>query len=334
MIQAINWNKKNDEFTQVFFEQNQKQYWRETAFSTARDVLDYKALSPAEQKTFNRVFGGLTFLDSNQGAEGMPLIGLHIEDGQQKAVLSWMGMMEHVHAKSYSYIFTSLLSKGEIDGIFKWTEENPYLQQKGELINEHYRNIFKPEVTTLELYKALVASVALENIQFYSGFFYALYLGGQGKMRASSEIITMILKDESIHGLFIGMLAQVEYMNLSEEERIEADAFRKELFEQVYTVEKLYTADLYDEIGLTEEVITFLEYNINKACDNLAVERMFEERDINPIVEAGLKTTGGTHDFFSTKGKNYVVTNNIQPVTDEDFYSLDEMVEDILAYIS
>lgn len=264
----------------------------------------------------------------------MPLISMHVEDGQQKAVLSWMGMMEHVHAKSYSYIFTSLLSKGEIDNIFTWAENNPLLQIKGELVNAHYRNIFKPDVTKLELYKALVASVSLENVQFYSGFFYALYLGGQGKMRASSEIITMILKDESIHGLFIGMLAQQTYLAMTDEEKAEGDLFRQDLLKQVYEIEKLYTADIYDEIGLTEQVITFLEYNINKACDNLAVERMFEERDINPIVEAGLKTTGGTHDFFSTKGKNYVVTNNIQPVTDEDFFSLDDLVDDILAYIS
>jgi len=48
MIQAINWNQNNDEYTKVFFEQNQQQYWRETAFSMSRDVLSYKELSADE----------------------------------------------------------------------------------------------------------------------------------------------------------------------------------------------------------------------------------------------------------------------------------------------
>lgn len=331
MIQAINWNKKNDSYTQIFFEQNQQQYWRETAFSMARDVLDYKKLTPEQKTAFNKVFAGLTFLDSNQGAEGMPLIGMHVEDGQKKAVLSWMGMMEHIHAKSYSYIFTSLLSKKDIDEVFHWAETNPLLQEKGELINQHYRAIFKPQVTPLELYKAMVASVALENIQFYSGFFYALYLGGTGVMRAASEIITMILKDESIHGQFVGILAQEQYLKLTPEERVEADAFREQLFRDVYDVEARYTRDIYDAIGFTDQVLVFIEYNMNKACDNLGVDRIFEARDINPIVEAGLKTTGGTHDFFSTKGKNYVVTQNIVEVSKEDFEF--NGLEDILDFI-
>lgn len=333
MIQAINWNQNNDEYTKVFFEQNQQQYWRETAFSMSRDVLSYKELSADEKQVFSQVFAGLTFLDSNQGAEGMPLISMHIKDGQKKAVLSWMGMMEHIHAKSYSYIFTSLLSKGEIDKIFKWSEENELLQRKGALVNQHYMNIFKPRVSDLDLYKALVASVSLENIQFYSGFFYALYLGGQGKMRASSEIITMILKDESIHGVFIGMLAQEVYARMSFEDRARANQFREDLFKEVYEVECAYTRDIYDRIGLTDQVITFVEYNINKACSNLGVNPMFEERQINPVVEAGLKTTGGTSDFFSTKGKNYVVTQNIQPITDADF-DFKQEIEDILDFIS
>lgn len=333
MIQAINWNQNNDEYTKVFFEQNQQQYWRETAFSMSRDVLDYKALTEREKEVFTQVFAGLTFLDSNQGAEGMPLISMHIEDGQQKAVLSWMGMMEHIHAKSYSYIFTSLLSKGEIDKTFKWAEQNPLLQIKGSLVNSHYQNIFKPVVTKLELYKALVASVSLENIQFYSGFFYALYLGGQGKMRASSEIITMILKDESIHGLFIGMLAQETFNRLTPEERIEAETFRQTLFQEVYEVECLYTRDIYSKLGLEDQVITFVEYNINKACSNLGVGPMFEERKINSVVEAGLKTTGGTSDFFSTKGKNYVVTQNIKPILDEDF-DFESQIKDILEFLT
>lgn len=342
MIQAINWNKPNDEYTSVFFEQNQNQYWRETEFSMNRDVQNYQEMSAEEIEIFKKVFIGLTFLDSNQAAEGMPLISMHIQNGDQKAVLSWMAFMEHVHAKSYSYIFTSLLSEKEIDDVFRSAEENVLLQEKGRLINGHYLNLFRPQVTELELYKALVASVALENIQFYSGFFFPLWLGGQGRMRASSEIITKIMQDESIHGQFVGMLAQESFHRLPQEQRAEALAFQQDLFQNVYDVESRYTDSIYgdhmvesneEQVLLAGLVKAFVRYNVNKACANIGVESMFDEEKIHPIVESGLKTTGSTHDFFSTKSKNYVMpTENIRDVVDKNF-ATDERAQRMLAFL-
>ena len=48
--------------------------------------------------------------------------------------------MESVHAKSYSSIFSTLNTKAEIEEIFEWTNTNPYLQRKAEIINEIYLN--------------------------------------------------------------------------------------------------------------------------------------------------------------------------------------------------
>ena len=50
---------------------------------------------------------------------------------------------------------------------------------------------------------ARVSSVFLETFLFYSGFYYPLYLAGQGKMTTSGEIIRKILLDESIHGVLL-----------------------------------------------------------------------------------------------------------------------------------
>lgn len=66
---------------------------------------------------------------------------------------------------------------------------------------------------------AMVASVFLESYLFYSGFFYPLYLAGQGKLTASGEIINLIIRDESIHGVFVGILAQQIFAELSADSR-------------------------------------------------------------------------------------------------------------------
>ncbi|PFP97746.1 ribonucleotide-diphosphate reductase subunit beta, partial [Bacillus cereus] len=84
-----------------------------------------------------------------------------------------------------------------------------------EHISHYYENITSKK----SLYLAMVASVFLESFLFYSGFFYPLYLAGQGRMVASGEIINLILRDESIHGVYISMLAQELYQELTPQEQ-------------------------------------------------------------------------------------------------------------------
>ena len=99
----------------------------------------------------------------------------------------------------------TLLSNDQIDELFNWIENEPTLQRKADLILAQYENTNDNE----SLYLSMVTSVFLESFLFYSGFFYPLYLAGQGKMVASGEIISLILRDESLHGKYIGLLAQV-----------------------------------------------------------------------------------------------------------------------------
>lgn len=65
----------------------------------------------------------------------------------------------------------------------------------------------------------MVASVYLESFLFYSGFYYPLYFYGQGKLMQSGEIINLILRDEAIHGVYVGLLAQEIYNKQTEEKK-------------------------------------------------------------------------------------------------------------------
>lgn len=201
---AVNWNRPDDDFTDTFWKQNIMQFWTDEEIPLSDDKMSWLTLNDAERDLYMKVLGGLTLLDTVQGGVGMPKI-LELVDGlQRKAVLGFMGMMEQIHAKSYSSIFTTLASTEEIDSIFQWIENNRFLQTKAETISQYYNNIHSRK----DLYLAMAASVLLESYLFYSGFFYPLYLAGQGKMTSSGEIINLILRDESIHGLYVGMLAQ------------------------------------------------------------------------------------------------------------------------------
>ncbi|MFT8321015.1 MAG: class 1b ribonucleoside-diphosphate reductase subunit beta [Bacillus sp. (in: firmicutes)] len=316
---AVNWNQHEDDFTQMFYTQNTRQFWLPEEISLSADKNTWGELSPEEQDTYKKVLGGLTLLDTEQGGEGMPLIGMHVEGLQRKGVLSFMGMMEQIHAKSYSTIFTTLATDEEIDEVFNWVHNHSQLQLKGKRISEYYQKLFKPEVTNYDLYMATVASVYLESFLFYSGFFYPLFLAGQGKLTASGEIINLIIRDESIHGVYVGLIAQELFAKLTPEEQEKAARERLDLLNILYENELEYTQDLYKQIGLVDEVNKFIRYNANKACMNLGIEPVFPSEPINPIVENGMKTDTKNHDFFSVKGNGYVKATKVEPLTDEDF---------------
>lgn len=319
-MKAVNWNKQDD-LTFMYWKQNIAQFWVDTEFKVSKDIKSWnEELSELERDTYKKVLAGLTGLDTQQGDIGMPLISLHTEDMRKQAVYSFMGMMEQVHAKSYSTIFTSLIPSQETDYLLDvWVLENKELQYKAKKIESYYLNLFKPEVTSYDLYMARVASVFLESYIFYSGFFYPLYLAGQGKVTTSGEIIRKILLDETIHGSFTGFDAQEIFRTLSEKEQKKAEEEMYSLLLDLYENELVYTKDLYEQVGLVDQVKDYIEYNANRALANLGYSGYFEHKEINPIIENAMNTTTKNHDFFSVKGDGYVVSMNIESLEDEDF---------------
>ncbi|MFD0713888.1 class 1b ribonucleoside-diphosphate reductase subunit beta [Paenibacillus sp. GCM10027626] len=312
---AVNWNRPDDEYSITFWNQNIMQFWTDDEIPLSDDKMSWLTLNDAERELYKKVLGGLTLLDTVQGGVGMPKILEHVEGLQRKAVLGFMGMMEQIHAKSYSSIFTTLAANEEIDAIFRWVESNRCLQVKAETIAQYYEGI----QTKKDLYLAMAASVLLESYLFYSGFFYPLYLAGQGKMTSSGEIIDLILRDESIHGLYVGVLAQELFAELEPDEQQEAEETFQGLFRFLHENEERYTEELYTEVGLTEEVKKYLRYNANKAFMNLGMEPPFPEQEINSIVFNGINTRTKQHDFFSKKGNGYIRTIHVEPLQDEDF---------------
>ncbi len=144
----------------------------------------------------------------------------------------------------------TLLSNLEIDELFEWIETEPTLQRKADLVLAQYENTTNQE----GLYLSMVTSVFLESFLFYSGFFYPLYLSGQGKMVASGEIISLILRDESLHGKYIGLLAQEIYDSF---DKIDKEILEEKMYSILYSLmenEIEYTNVIYKESGLEKRL--------------------------------------------------------------------------------
>lgn len=298
---AINWNKIEDMIDKLTWEKLVEQFWTDTRIPLSNDLGDWARLPKNEKEMLAKVLGGLTLLDTLQSQDGVESLKDSIRTQHEEAVYNNIQFMESMHAKSYSAIFSTLNSKAEIEDLFQWINTDALLQEKTETINDIYQN-------GTELQRK-VASVMLESFLFYSGFFAPLHYLGNNKLPNVAEIIKLILRDESVHGTYIGYKFQIGYNQLAEDEQEELKNWSYELLFRLYQNEVKYAEYLYDEIGWTERVKVFLRYNANKALQNLGFDPLFPDtaNDVDPVIMNGISTGTSNHDFFSQVGNGYLV---------------------------
>jgi len=300
---AINWNRLQDDKDLEIWNRLTVNFWLPEKMPLSNDIQSWSQLSEEEQRLTIRVFTGLTLLDTIQNTVGAPALMADAVTPHEEAVLTNIAFMEAVHARSYSSIFSTLCSTAEVDEAFRWSEENAQLQQKSRLILDEY------DATSNPLRKK-VASVFLESFLFYSGFYLPMHWSSRARLTNTADLIRLIIRDEAVHGYYIGYKFQRAMERLTEAERAELKDFAFALMFDLYEIETRYTATLYDPLGLTEDVKSFLHYNANKALQNLGFESLFPEElcKVNPAIMAALSPNADeNHDFFSGSGSSYVI---------------------------
>ena len=310
---AINWNRLQDDKDLEVWNRLTANFWLPEKVPLSNDVQSWGTLREDEQTLTIRVFTGLTLLDTIQNTVGAPSMMPDAQTPHEEAVLTNIAFMEAVHARSYSSIFSTLCSTKEVDEAFRWSEENPQLQAKSRLVLEEYDAAADPN-------RRKIASVFLESFLFYSGFYLPMYWSSRGKLTNTADLIRLIIRDEAVHGYYIGYKFQRALARLSEAERTAMKDFAFSLLLELYDVEAQYTELLYDRIGLTEDVKAFLHYNANKALQNLGYEALFPPAacEVNPAILSALAPDSENHDFFSGSGSSYVIGTAVA-TEDEDW---------------
>ena len=312
-VQAINWNRIEDEKDLEVWHRLVNNFWLPEKVPLSNDVQSWATLTPDEQLLTMRVFTGLTLLDTIQGTVGAVSLIPDAVTPHEEAVLTNIAFMESVHAKSYSSIFSTLASTQEIDDAFRWSTENQSLQKKAQIIVDYYEGD--------DPLKRKVASTLLESFLFYSGFYLPIYWSSKAKLTNTADLIRLIIRDEAVHGYYIGYKYQLAVAKETPERQEELKEYTLALLYDLYENEILYTQDLYDPVGLTEDVKKFLHYNANKALMNLGYDPMFpkEMTDVNPAILSALSPNADeNHDFFSGSGSSYVI-GKAEATEDEDW---------------
>lgn len=312
-MRAINWNRLPDPKDAQVWERLTGNFWLPEKVPLSNDSASWQTLTAQEQQTTVRVFTGLTLLDTTQATVGAVSMIADAVTPHEEAVLTNIAFMESVHAKSYSSIFSTLCSTRQIDDAFDWSERNPHLQRKAQIVVDYYRGD--------DALKRKAASVMLESFLFYSGFYLPMYWSSRGKLTNTADIIRLIIRDEAVHGFYIGYKCQCGLAELSESERSGHREYTYELLNALYTNEIDYAHDLYDGLGWTDDVLPYMRFNANRALANLGYEPMFGPSDcrVNPAVLSALDPGAGeNHDFFSGSGSSYVIGSH-QATEDADW---------------
>ena len=301
-IPAINWNKIEDEKDLEVWNRLTGNFWLPEKVPLSNDVSSWASLTPAEQQLTIRVFTGLTLLDTMQNFVGAISLLPDAITPHEEAVLTNIAFMEAVHARSYSSIFSTLCLTKDVDEAYRWSEDNAFLQKKATLVLDYYNGS--------DALKRKIASVFLESFLFYSGFYLPMYWSSRAKLTNTADLIRLIIRDEAVHGYYIGYKFQIGFNKLPQSKQNEIRDFTYTLLMELYDIETKYTEQLYDGVNLSEEVKVFLHYNANKALMNLGFEPLFPPDicKVNPAILSALSPNADeNHDFFSGSGSSYVI---------------------------
>ena len=307
--EPINWNRIEDPKDLEVWNRLINNFWIPEKIPLSNDIPSWNTLTDEEKLTTVRVFAGLTLLDTIQAKVGAISLIPDAITPHEAAVYSDISLMEALHAKSYSSIFSTLISTSEIDEAFRWSKENEHLQRKARIILSYYHGN-DPE-------KKKIASTLLESFLFYSGFFMPFWWASKAKLTNTADIIRLILRDEALtddHEL----LTPFGWVNISEvDENTTVAQYNKDdgTIEFVKPVKVSHHHE--DRTWLFESSDSKVRQSVSPH------HRMYVERDGNPVViEADNLTNSVLSDVSFRLSGTKVNSGNGFVFTD---YSADEV---------
>ncbi|HEY0827058.1 MAG TPA: ribonucleotide-diphosphate reductase subunit beta, partial [Bacilli bacterium] len=274
----IELNNVKYEWATKMYRNMMNNFWIPEEIPLAQDARDYKNLSDAERKSYDKILSFLIFLDSLQTAN-LPNINEYITAPEVNLCLTVQTFQEAVHSQSYSYILDSVCSAEGRDQIYNQWRDDKHLLARNRFITDLYEK-FIADSSVVNLLRTIMANYILEGIYFYSGFSFFYALGRQGKMLGTVSEIKYIQRDELTHlALFQGIFREIRKEN--------PELFTPELIEDLRQMMKTAVENeiqwgqyiTKNEIpGLNEDIIDqYIKFLSNERLKNLGLEILYPE---------------------------------------------------------
>lgn len=310
MSGILNWN---DQRKQQFFEYYRtllSNFWTPFEINMSDDVKMWAELPEHEKEAFLNIIGLLAILDSVQ-PNFLSGVKDYITDPAAQANLSIIEQQEVVHNHSYSYVLSSIEKLDVQNRAFEMARTHKKIYERNKLVLDIYEN-FRNNPTVDSLCKALVASIILEGINFYSGFAFFYNLARNQKMLKTSTMLSYINKDELIHSKFIALLLNIlmeENPEINEDGKL--NDYANELFKKAVELEIEWSEFALDKIEDIDmgEMKDYIKYRANKCLWLLGFESIYEGVSENSMpwirVFSEENINLGKTDFFEQKSRQY-----------------------------
>lgn len=306
----VNWNDIAYPQFHTVYKQLLSSFWIPDEVSMSKDMQQWGALSEREQDAFTRIIGLLSILDSVQ-TRTLLEAALDSSDPSIHAILAVISQQEVVHNQSYSYVLSSLVPLDQQNRVFDMAKDDPMVMKRNAFILDLYE-AYRADKTVENFAKALIASVVLEGINFYSGFAFFYNMARHQKMVGTSTMIGYIHRDEMQHAYFISMLVRAV---MAEHPSIDADgSFSEFVYETIGHAVELETEwsnyILSDLEGIdVSEMADYIKYLANKRLRLLGMDDLYPgyDHDVMPWIRAysddSMNATKS--DFFEQKSRAY-----------------------------
>lgn len=311
----LNWNDIKYSHFYDIYKMLLGNFWTPFEINMSDDIKQWHALSERERDAFLHIIGLLSILDSVQ-PNFIGAMKEYITDPSVKAIFSIIEQQEVVHNQSYSYVLASIEKLSEQHRAFEMARTNPHIYKRNEHVIRIYE-AFREQPTVETFCRALVASLVLEGINFYSGFAFFYNLARNQKMLKTSTMISYINKDELCHSYFISQLVRaVLWENPQIDENGAFSAWIYDYIDEAIRYETEWSRFVLRDIDGIDviEMEKYIEYLGNKRLRMLGLDERYDA-DENSMpwirVFSDENVNLGKTDFFEARPRSYTKTTDV-----------------------
>lgn len=276
------------------------------------DGVQFKTLSPEEQRAYKGILSFLIFLDSIQ-TMNLPNFSEYITAPEVNLILSIQAYQEAIHSQSYATILETVVDSSEREEIYYFFKTDKHLRERNEFIGGIYQD-FIDNPTDKNLFRGFVANFLLESIYFYNGFAFFDTLASQAKMVATDRMINYIRRDELTHvTIFANMIKEVrkEFPDVYDEKMI-YDMMKTAVEQEIQWSQHILGGKI---IGMSpENTANYTKWLSNKRLDLLGLKPLYPEIVVNPYkhLDALQDNNSEKGNFFESTVTNYAQSNSMK----------------------
>lgn len=287
-------------------------FWTPFEINMTSDAKQYgKDLTEDERDAFRNIIGLLAILDSVQ-PRFFSEVESFISDSSISSCLTVSAQQEVVHNHSYSYILSSVEDIKNQDIAFQVARTSKDVYERNSLIISLYDN-FRENPNIDNLIKALIGSVILEGINFYSAFAFFYNLARHQKMVGASTMISYIQRDELVHQYLTAQIIKLLIEENGEVITFDIETFAKELFADAVNKEIKWSRSVLSKISEIDldEMDDYIKYRANKCLSMINISPIYTGVDENSMkwirayVSEGQDKDLTKTDFFEQKSRQY-----------------------------